>query len=85
MKRSLSEMTIPELQIEHKKMLDTIDRLKGTQDTTGMFQLESACAFKFALECQIKQRVPAPTLRSDNILDFAQYKRTIEARRHENT
>lgn len=81
MKRSLSIMTIPELQAEHKKMAEAIARLKDTRDETGLMQLASANALKFALECQLRNRVPAPALRDDNVLYFDQYKRRIEARK----
>lgn len=84
MKRSMTSMTIPELQLEHKKMVDLIQRLDSTCnlqiEELIVDQLQSAHALKFALECQIRNRVPAPALRDDNVLDFGQYKRRIEAR-----
>ena len=85
MRRHLSLMTIPELHIEHKKMVEAIERLKDTRDPTGQFQLQSARALKFALECQLKARadkLPAPAPLGTNVLDFAAYKRRNEARNH---
>lgn len=84
MKRGMTEMTIPELQIEHKRMVAAIARLKDTSDETGKFQLASANALKFALECQLRgraERLPAPTPLGENVLDFQQYKRKLEARK----
>jgi hypothetical protein len=78
-------MTIPELQLEHKKMVDAISRLEGTKDPTGQFQLQSARALKFALECQLKARadkLPAPAPLGENVLDFAAFKRRADARKH---
>lgn len=84
MRRHLSLMTIPELQSEHKSMVAAIERLKDTRDETGQFQLASARALKFALECQIKARLdklPAPAPLGENVLDFAAYQRRNEARK----
>jgi hypothetical protein len=77
-------MTIPELHIEHKKMVDAIVRLDGTADDTGLFQLASARALKFAIECQLKARLdalPAPAPLAPNVLDFEQFRKRREARR----
>lgn len=84
MKRSLAQMTIPELQLEQKRMDEAIVRLKDTRDETGQMQLASARALKFAVECQMRARLdklPAPAPLAGNVLDFAQFKRRIEAKR----
>lgn len=71
-------MTIPELRIEHTKMIDAIARVKDTEDEISKFQLAGANALKFAIECQIENRytkLPAPAPLGENVLDFASYKR----------
>lgn len=74
MKRSISEMTTEELKIERQKMVDTIDRLANTQDGIGRYQLNCATILRFAIDCQIRARQPAPAPLSAKVYDMAQFK-----------
>ncbi len=75
-KHSLSQMSIQELNEELKSMTAAIVRLMDTQDPTGKFQLESARALKFAIECQLRHRkqesAPAPML--SNVVSLSEFK-----------
>lgn len=75
-KRSLSSMTPPELIQELQKMDAAIERLKDTKDATGLFQLASARALKFAIECQMRSRnlSPAPTPTDVNVISLSEYR-----------
>lgn len=74
MRRHLMEMTLPELQIEHKKMIQAIERLGDTRNETGLFQLHSARALKFAIECVIRNRGPAPVTDGSNVVSLSEYR-----------
>lgn len=83
MKRSLSSMTIDELEIERNKMANAIELLDSTSyDEAELRQLACAHALKFAIECHIRNRTPVPALRDDNIIDYSKWKQIIEARKH---
>lgn len=53
MRRHLTQMSFLELREEHARMVAAIERLKDTRDQTGLFQLKSVRALKFAIECAI--------------------------------
>ena len=74
MKRSISEMTLPELKIEHKKMVDAVARLADTKDHVGKVQLNCCQALKFAIECQIETVRPAPITDGSNVISLAEFR-----------
>lgn len=79
MKRSLSEMTLEELQIERRKMVDAIERLEDTVDTVGRYQHNCATILRFAIDCQLQARMPVPARMPSNIVSFMQFKARREA------
>lgn len=74
MRSYLFKMSLAELKIEHQKIIEAIERLKDTKDVTGMQQLHSARALKFALECRMRNMAPAPTPGSTNVVSLAAFK-----------
>lgn len=78
MKRSISEMTHRELQLEQEKINHAIAKLENSHDEIDQAQLYAARAIWFALECRIQNAkptpAPAPTPGVSNVISLAEFR-----------
>lgn len=82
MRSHLFKMSLDQLKVEHQRMVEAIERLKDTQDDTGLLQLHSARALKFALECRMRNMGPGPAPEATNVISLSDYRAKLEARNH---
>ena len=84
-RHTISKMSRQEILKEIGDMDATIKRLDGAQDATGKFQLQSARALKFALECKLRglnphaDQVTAPGALPSNVVSLAEFKAKRDA------
>jgi len=81
MRRQMLLMSLNELNAELQKMIDALGRLEDSWDESGIYQKQSALALKFALECIIRERTPAPALTDNVVVSYEQFKAKREAKR----
>ncbi len=82
MKHSISNMSLHELTTERQRMDEAVMRLNGTRDETGLYQLQTCKALRFALDCMIdvrrKQAARIPL--SEKVVRLSEFRARREAK-----